>query len=201
VKRSTAISRLRDVVDGLNRAAEWPTTTVVAAYVHGVLLTGVDELDWVELAFVVDEPVESVSWRVRPAHLEALADELRFSRLPLSWVWRPAAWPVWNHAIERATRVWNRGAGGDASAFAALAAGQLDGVTVDRPPSRDALRARVAVERDVAREHLAETIESFYDRDWRRTHQGGGVHSEDHLWWAAAGFMELDTALGELSHG
>ncbi len=201
VKRLTAISRLRAVVEGLDRAVEWPATTVVAAYVYGALLTGVEELDRVELVFVVDEPVAAVSWRVRPAHLEALADELRFSKLPLSWVWRPAAWPVWNHAIERSIRVWNRGAGGDAAAFAGLAAGQFDGVTVDRPPSRDALRAQVAMERDVARDHLAETIESFYEPDWRRSHQGGGVHAEDHLWWAAAGFMELDAALGELSHG
>jgi len=201
VKRSTAVSRLRDVVEGLDRAVEWPTTTLVAAYVYGALLTGVEELDWVELAFVVDEPVESVSWRVRPAHLEALADELRFSKLPLSWVWRPLAWPVWNHAIERSVRVWNRGAGAEAAALPALAAGQLDGVTVDRPPSRDALRAQVAVERDVARDHLAETIESFYERDWRRAHQGGGVHAQDHLWWAAAGFMELDTALDQLGGG
>ena len=201
VKRSTAVSRLRDVVEGLDRAVGWPSMTVVAAYVHGALLEGVEELDWVELVFVVDEPVESVSWRVRPAHLEALADELRFSKLPLSWVWRPAAWPVWNHAIQRSVRVWNRGAGRDASAFGALAIGQFDDVTVDRPPSRDALRAQVAVERDVARHHLAETIESFYDRDWRRTHNGGGVHAEDHLWWAAAGFMELDSALGQLGGG
>jgi len=201
VKRSTAISRLHDVVEGLDRAAGWPSTTLVAAYVHGSLLTGVEELDWVELAFVVDEPVESVSWRVRPSHLEALADELRFSKLPLSWVWRPAAWPVWNHAIERATRVWNRGAGAEAAAFPALETGQLDSVTVDRPPSRDALRAQVAVERGVARGHLAEVVESFYERDWRRAHQGGGVHAEDHLWWAAAGFMELDTVLGRLRRG
>ncbi len=61
MKRSTAISRLRDVVEGLDRAVGWPSTTVVAAHVHGVLLTGVEELDWVELAFVVDEPVGSVS--------------------------------------------------------------------------------------------------------------------------------------------
>src|SRR3989442_15436632 len=44
VKRATAIRRLHDVVDGLDRASGWPGTTVVAAYVHGGLLAGIAEL-------------------------------------------------------------------------------------------------------------------------------------------------------------
>jgi hypothetical protein len=106
---------------------------------------------------------------------------------------------VWNHAIERAVRVWAKGTGGEAAALSALEQGRLDGVMVDGPPSRDALRAQVAVERAVAQSYLAEVVESFYERDWRRAHQGGGVHPEDHLWCAAAGFMDLDTALDQLA--
>ncbi len=96
-------------------------------------------------------------------------------------------------------QVWAKGAGGEAAALSALAQVRLDGVTLEGPPSRDALRAQVTVERDAARVHLAETIGLFYERDWRRTHPGRGVHAEDQLWWAGAGFMELETALEQLS--
>jgi hypothetical protein len=199
VKRSTAISRLSDVLEGLDRAAKWPETTVTAAFVYGGLLEGEPELDRVELAFVVAEPAEAVPWMARPARLDALAAILRFTKLPLSWRWRPAEWPVWNHEIERALRVWNADGGRDQAALDALATRQLDHVTLDAPASTDALIAELLVERDVGRRHLTTVTESFYDRDWQREHRGDGVHAEDHLWWASAAFLDLDDAIQRLS--
>ena len=198
VKRSTAISRLSDVVEGLDRAAEWPGPTVTAAFVYGGLLDGEAELDRVELAFVVAEPAEDVPWMARPARLEALAAILRFTKLPMSWLWRPAEWPVRNHEIERALRVWSADGGRDQAALDALAARHLDDVTLDAPASDAALIAELLVERDVARRHLASVTESFYDQDWQREHRGDGVHAEDHLWWASAAFLELDDAIQRL---
>ena len=200
VKRSTAISRLSDVVEGLDRAAEWPGPTVTAAFVYGALLDGEAELDRVELAFVVAEPAEAVPWMARPARLEALAAILRFTKLPVSWQWRPAEWPVWNHEIKRALRVWSADGRRDPAALDALAARHLDDVTLDAPASDAALIAELLVERDVARRHLASVTESFYDRDWQREHRGDGVHAEDHLWWASAAFLDLDDAIQRLSH-
>lgn len=55
MKRSTAMSRLSDVVDGLYRAAKWPGTTVTAAYVFGALLEGDAGLERVDVALVVAE--------------------------------------------------------------------------------------------------------------------------------------------------
>ena len=44
-------------------------------------------------------------------------------------------------------------------------------------------------------EVVAEVIDRFYDPDWRHEHKYEGVFPQDHLWWAAAGFLELDGAL------
>ena len=192
------MSRLRDVADGLDRAAMWPEATVSAAFVFGGMLDGESDLDRIELAFVVAEPAAAVPWLARPAHLEALAALLRFTKLPLSWRWRPTELPVWNHEIERALQVWSADGGRDQAAFEALAARRLDDVTLNAPPDADALLAELLVERDVGRRHLATVTESFYDQDWRRAHRGDGVHAEDHLWWATAGFLELDDAIQRL---
>lgn len=199
MKRSTAISRLSDVVDGLDRAAAWPETTVTAAFVFGAILDAETELDRIELVFVVAEPADAVPWMARPAHLEALAATLRFTKLPLSWRWRPMEWPAWNHEIDRALRVWTADGGRDQTALAALAARQLDDAVLDAPANNDALIAELLVEREVGRRHLAMVTESFYDRDWRSRHRGDGVHAEDHLWWASAAFLDLDDAIQRLT--
>jgi hypothetical protein len=199
VKHSTTMSRLSDVVDGLDRAATWPETTVTAAFVFGCILDGETDLERIELAFVVAEPATVVPWMARPAHLEALAALLRFTKLPLSWRWRPKEWPVWNHEIERALRVWIADDGRDQAALDALAARRLNDVTFDAPASSDALIAELLVERDVGRRHLATVTESFYDQGWRRDHRGEGVHPEDHLWWATAAFLDLDDAIERLT--
>ena len=147
---------------------------------------------------MVAEPAEAVPWMARPARLEALAAILGFTKLPVSWQWRPAEWPVWNHEIERALRVWSADGGRNQSALDALAARQLDDVTPDAPASDAALIAELLAERDVARRHLARVTESFYDRDWQREHRGDGVQAEDHLWWASAAFLDLDDAIQRL---
>jgi hypothetical protein len=81
----------------------------------------------------------------------------------------------------------------------ALAAGQLDEAVLHAPPDREALLAQVRVERDVGRRHLETVTELFYDRDWQRSHRGDGVYPQDHLCWAAAGFVDLDNALHRLA--
>jgi hypothetical protein len=198
MKHSTAMSRLTDVCDGLDRSREWPDSSVTSAFVFGAFLDADADLDRVELALVVAEPPEAVPWMSRPAHLEALAAILRFTKLPLSWRWRPAEWPVWNHQIDCAVRMWSAADGRDQGTLDALAGHQLDVVTVETSASDEELLAELLIERDVGRRHLAFVTESFYDRDWRREHRGDGVHPEDHLWWATAGFLDLDDAIRRL---
>jgi hypothetical protein len=162
------------------------------------VLDGAADLDGIEVALVVAEAPEVVSWMSRPAHLEALAAVLRFTKLPVSWQWRPAEWPVWNHEIDRAVRIWTAAGGRDQPVLDALAAGRLDGVTIEAPAGTKELVVELLAERDVARRHLATVAESFHDRDWRRIHRADGVYPEDHLWWATAGFLDLDDAIRRL---
>ena len=170
VKRSTAISRLTDVADGLDRAKLWPGATVVAGYLFGAMLEPFGDVDRVQLALVVDEPAQAVPWMARPAHLEALAAMLRFDKLPLSWSWRPLAWPVWNHEIVCAACFWTAAGGRDQAVFDALASGRVDQLRLDEPVDRKALHDELTIERDVGRLHLADVVERFYDQQWRREH-------------------------------
>ena len=66
VKRSTAIGRLSDVADELDRAKQWSAVSVVAGYVYGPLVDGDDELERVSIALVVDEPADSVATQLTP---------------------------------------------------------------------------------------------------------------------------------------
>ena len=167
MKGSTAMSRLTDVCDGLDRAAGWPDSPVTGACF--ALLPGTRR------ALVVDEPPEVVPWISRPAHLEALAATLRFTKLPLSWRWRPAQWPVWNHAIDRAVRVWSSAGGRDQRALDALAARHLDDVMVEEPANTDEFLAELLVERDVARHHLVSVRSRSTTRIGVVTHRGDGI--------------------------
>jgi hypothetical protein len=133
-----------------------------------------------------------------PQRLEALASMLRLDRLPVSWWWRPHDWPVWNHAITRAVCVWSAPAGSRKDVLDALAAARADHVEFVEPSDDNQLVVQVRIERDLARRHLEATAASFHDRDWRRDHKGDGVYPEDHLWWATAGFLDLDNAVNEL---
>jgi hypothetical protein len=168
-------------------------------YVFGGLLERDAQLERIELALVVAESPETVPWRARPARLEALAESLRLPKLPVSWWWRPADWPVWNHTISRAVRFWSADGGRDQRALDGLAAGRLENVAVEAPASRGELAAQVLAERDVARQHLVTVTESFYDPDWRRDHRGGGIYAENHRWSATAAYLDLDDALQRLT--
>jgi hypothetical protein len=199
MKRSTAMSRLGDIADGLDRAAQWSGVTVVGGYVFGALLEPAAEIERVELALVVAEPPAVVPWMARPARLEALAELLRLPKLPVSWSWRPAVWPVWNHTISRAVRFWSSDGGRDQRAFDKLASGRLEGVVVAMHADSGELAAQLLVERDAARDHLARVTALFYDCDWRRECRGGD-YPESHLWLAAAAYLELDDAVGHHDH-
>jgi len=102
MKHSTAISRLTDVVDGLERAAKWPDATLVARMRSEPSSTAMATLIAYSLALVVAEPADDVALDVATAApRSARGDTCGFTKLPLSWWWRPEQWAVWNHEIER----------------------------------------------------------------------------------------------------
>lgn len=197
VKHSTAVSRLEFVAEELSRAAGWPDMVIVEAYFFGDLLDGREEIDGIQLAFALDMSPDEVPWRARPPRAEALTSILRFDKYPLTWVWRPASWPIWNAQIKRAVRFWTLEAGSDQSTLAALADRAFARLRFDAPPDANSLAAQLDREHEVGYRHLADVVGQYHDRSWRAAHKTFGVYPEDHLWWAAAGFLETDSAARE----
>lgn len=195
MKRSTAISRLADVAAELERSKLWPGPAVVAGYIFGGILQPVGEVERVQIALAVDEPAQDVPWMSHPRELEALASLLRFDKLPMAWWWRPASWPIWNHEISRAVCFWSATAGLDQEVLDAQTAGRIDQLQFVEPADGEQLVEQLIRERDVGRHHVTRAVAGFYDRDWRHEHTGDGVYPGDHLWWATAGYLDLDNAV------
>ena len=196
VEYNTAVARLGQVAGDLTEhASSWDESIIVEAHVFGDLVTGPDQIEVINLALVVDYPVEEFSWLARPAQAEATASLLRFDKYPLRWWWRPTVWPVWNHTITQPVRFWSEAHGTDEAALGLLADRRLDELVTGGPPDREAYRAQLLSELEASRRHLNRVVDSYHDRDWRRDHKGFGVYPEDHLWWATQGFLELDDAL------
>ncbi len=200
MKRSTVISRLNDIADGLDRAVGWPGVTVVAGYVFGGLLEPDAQLERIELALVVGVARDS-AMDGAPERLEALAESLRLPQLPVSWWWRPADRPVWNHTISRAVRFWSADGGRDQQALDGLAAGKLENVAVEaaaepwraRRASLGGTRRRPRAPHDSDRVLLRPRLAS-------RPPRVGGIYPENHLWSATAVYLELDDTLQRLDH-
>ena len=198
MKRSTGIRRLGDVADGLARLAAWSDVKPQAGYVYGDLVEGHAEFERVQLVITVDEPADAIPWMARPPHLEAAGAMVRFDRLALDLTWRSNSWPTWNHRIVGPVRIWSATDGLDEAALAALKDPDPSGLDRERPANDEELLAQLYIEREVARRHFDNVLDQFYDRDWRGRHKNSQyVRPEDHLWWAAAGYRELDNAISE----
>jgi hypothetical protein len=198
VKYSTAVARLRSCAADLDRLAGVSEEPLLfEAWVFGELLDLPDQLDVISLALMVDLPADDVTWHARPQRTEAVASFLRFEKYPLRWFWRPAVWPVWNHAIDRAVRFWSH-TGTETAALDALEDRRLDALTVVAPSCADALSQQLLTEHEAARQHLRDVVDRYDNREWRREHSGRGLHPDDHLWCAAKGLLDVDAALRKL---
>ena len=107
---------------------------------------------------MVDARPEEMSWLARPAHLEAIAAQLRFDKLPLAWWWRSADGPVWNHHIRRAVRFWTANDGLDVAVVNALAAGQTDQPPITEPADQQQLVAPLVAQAAVLAVRLTRVL-------------------------------------------
>ena len=72
-----------------------------------VIDPGVDDLRVVDVAMVLDLPADDVTWWSLPEPTRWFVSFLRLDKVPVRAQWRPAVWPVWNHAIVRPLRIWS----------------------------------------------------------------------------------------------
>jgi hypothetical protein len=170
---------------------------LVGAYVFGDLIERPAEVEFVQMAFVLDVDPGEVAWGIRPSSLDALAYWLEIDKGAVGWFWRPSAWPVANHYIVRPLRVWS-GAGPDDDALDALERGAADDLRVPAPGAAE-LREQLGVELEASLAHLRRVSGGYWERDWRREHRGSGRYPENHLWDATSHYLELLDATRNLS--
>jgi hypothetical protein len=199
VKRSTAIRHLTEVADTAGDRLElhasdfgWPLEEM---WMAGELLEPVDELDHGSVVLTIDLPPEELPWLAVQPTAEWIGDQLRLDKRPLSWCYRPIAWPPWTYRHRRVVRFWSAATGIDVDTIDALR--QRRAVEVVEP-DRDALATQLDVERAVARTHLQSILDTYWDRDWRRDNRYG-TSPEDQLWRAATALTEIDSALDDLT--
>jgi hypothetical protein len=199
VKYATAVNRLQSLAEEANerwlRLGEtdigWPLDEL---WVAGELLAGPDELETTAIILLLDEPADELPWLALHASGEWIGDQLRLTKLPVMWFYRPAVYPAWNAQYARVLRFWSAKSGPDHEAIEHLRERRFDQLRLVEPTAAE-LVDQLEVELEACRRRLHEVIERYWDEDWRRQHKGFGVHPEDHLWRAAEAVRQIEAAL------
>jgi hypothetical protein len=186
-----AVEKLRILAEACESVKNWPPEDpfLLEAYVFGDVLEGVDPLECVEVALVLNLPPEEVPWESCPHGTSWLEDRLRLGKGRFAYWWRSHLSPVPNHRIREPVRFWSQ-EGPDEAVLQALADRRFN----DLPrlaPSPQAEREQLAGELAAALSHLRAVHASYWDHDWRREHRGFGRYPEHHLWEAVQGYLEL----------
>lgn len=162
---------------------------LLEAYVFGQLLEGADPVERLEVVLVLDLPAEEVRWGAHPPGADWLVRDLRLDKGGYAYVWRSRHDPVWNHHIRGPVRFWSVD-GADEEVLNALSErrfGDLPRVTAE--PAE--VRARTLAELDAALARLRDVHRNYWERGWRREHQGAYRYPENELWDAVDGYLDL----------
>lgn len=200
VKRQTAVRHLAEIADAATDLLRlsgteigWPVEELWAG---GDLLDDGLEIEDSAVIMVLDVPTDELPWLARHRAGEWAGERLRLPKRPFRWAYRPTGWPAWNHQNRRVVRFWTASTGVDHTVIDALRKAHRGLNAVE--PSRERLAGQLRSEQQVSRRHLRQTLDQYWDRDWRRGHKGYGETPEDHLWRAAAAVSEIQDAIDEL---
>jgi hypothetical protein len=196
MKRSSTVRHLAEMAETASeclylRAGPigWP---LVSMWATGELLDGAESVEKVAAVLLLDLPADELPWMALHPTGEWVSERLRLGKRPVQWWYRSHTWPAWNPAHRRVVRFWSDRDGRDDEVLDALRARRS--LPVVEPSSQD-WHAQLNEELSLARRHLADVLDHYYDQDWRRENEGFGVHPEDHLWRAAQGLREIEDAL------
>ena len=160
---------------------------VSALWAVGDILGSPRDLDWVQVALVVDLPVSEVPWFCLPAGAEQWSEATRLSKNPVGAWWRSAHGPIWNHRIVRPVLIWNQAGGVREEALAALREGR--GAEIGHPgPTPEEFAARMAAELAVSRAALAARTADYDAKRWGRTRLESIA---DPLFAASLGYLDV----------
>lgn len=186
-----AVEKLRELADACDavkgRSLEGPL--LLEAYVFGDVLEGAEAVDAVEVALVLDLPLEEVPWESHPRSAELLADQLRLGKGGFAYWWRPRREPVGNHHIRGPVRFWSHD-GPDEEVFQVLAERRFD-VLARSVPSVVEQRRQLASDLAGTLARLRAVHDAYWNREWRREHRGFGRYPENRLWEAVHGYLDV----------
>jgi hypothetical protein len=196
MRHATAVRRLRTIAERCQQVCGlWADHEgLVAVHAFGQVLDPAGErggsLDVVQIALVVQQDLEQVTWCVRPPEYAGLGYVLELEKAPVDWYFRPAALPIGNHVIVRPLQIWDRRAGVDERALTALAAGEAEPLRAPalRP---EVLHRQLTEELTAALVHLERIRDDYWQRDWRSHHKTIETFPEHHLWDAVHGYLDL----------
>lgn len=197
MKRSTAIRHLVELADVASDGLRLATTEIgwplAELWVTGALLDPADELEHGSVVLMIDLPPDELPWLAVHPTAEWVGDRLRLGKRPLSWSYRPTAWPPWTYRDRRVARLWSATGGLDDDVIDALRTGCSPTVV---EPEQAELRDQLGVEHAVAKAHLRTILDRYWDQDWRRANRHD-TSPEDQLWRAATAVIEIEAALDE----
>ena len=148
----------------------WPLDEL---WVAGALLESADDLDHGSVVVMIDLPTGDLPWLAIHPTAEWIGEQLRLGKRPLSWTYRPTAWPAWTYRDRRVARFWSATDGLDQNAIETLRTGRTPEVI---EPDRDELIGQLGVELGVAKTHLRSILDDYWDHAWRRALCPGDGH-------------------------
>lgn len=186
------------VADDIRRLAALDfDVPLVEVWVGGAILEPVDRIATYDVALVLDEPPDEVTWLALHPAGSWIADRLRLTKVTAAWFLRSSAHPVHNHRLRALLRVWTID-GAERQAIDRLRRGELTATDIVTAPGEPQLAIQLRSELAQCRRHLAIVLDRYHDRDWRRDHKGFAIYPEDHLWCAAHAVRELTDAVDDL---
>ncbi len=191
MKWSNAIRKLEELAHAAADLAASPAAQfslpVTQLWVAGPVLGPPGDLEWVDVAVVVDLPVAEVPWLTKPFGSEHWENTTRAAKQPITRLWRSAHAPVWNHHIDRPALFWDRETGLDEDVLAALREGRAEDVRIPAPTPEE-FRARMAEDVAVSLAAVRERTRAYESQRWAR---GGFTAAADELWEATSGYVDL----------
>lgn len=198
VKRSTAIRHLVEMAEVATERLRFRTTEIDwpldEMWVTGALLEPADEIDHGTVVLMIDLQPDELPWLAVHPTAEWVGEQLRLGKRPISWTYRPTAWPAWSYRSRQVTRFWSATSDLDHAVIEALRSGAAADLV---EPNRGEVAEQLGVELEVSKAHLQSTLDRYWDQDWRRDNRRH-TSPEDQLWRAATAVNEIDAALAEL---
>ena len=201
MKFATSVGHLEDVGQQANDCLHlrdsdisWPLDEL---WVGSELLDGPAELETTPLILSLDTPPDELTWLALHPAGDWICEQLRLTKRPISWRYRPSVYPAWNCRDRRVVRFWSAEVGYESNVIEALRAQQFDQLQIVTPSEAE-FAGQLKIELEMCRRHLSNVLDQYWEPSWRQGHKGYGIYPEHHLWRAAGAVREIEARLTAL---